>query len=307
MMMTGSRAQRASSLVAVLSLLALTPVGAAPSRAGTSVAVAGSNPAIVTGGRWFLRDSLTTGPATNTFRYGVAWDMPVMGDWNDDGHDTAGVARITGLSGPTPKLTWYLRNSNSTGVADLPPFEFGDVRFVAFDQLGTIPLVGDWDGDGIDTVGVLLYDFELDGPMQWQLRNSNTPGPPDVVLTYGQGRSTPLVGDWDGDGDDTVGLHVRLQTWQLRNANTSGPPQVTFLYGSSRYLELPLVGDWDGNGTDTPALLRNRPPTDPEGGFETWLFRNSNTTGVADGQIVYGNDAHTISHPIDTIPRLAWK
>jgi hypothetical protein len=305
MVMIESRAGRASAFFVALSLVVLTPVGAAPS-ADTSAAAPGSKPAIVSQGVWYLRDSLTTGAATNTFRYGVAQDMPVMGDWNLDGHDTAGVARITGLSGPAPKLTWYLRNSNSTGVADLPAFEFGDVRFVAVDQLGTMPVVGDWNGDGIDTVGVMLYDAELDGPIQWQLRNSNTAGPPDVVITYGQGRPWPLVGDWDGNGTDTVGLHSG-NSWLLRNSNTSGPPQVTFAYGTARFVELPLVGDWDGNGTDTPALLRNRPPTDPEGGFETWLFRNSNSTGVAHGEILYGNDDHSLVQPIDTIPRLAWE
>ncbi|MGH3452695.1 MAG: hypothetical protein ACRDQW_18735, partial [Haloechinothrix sp.] len=199
------------------------------------------------------------------------------------------------------------RNSNSAGFADVAPFVFGDVRFVAVDQLGTIPLVGDWDGDGDDTIGVLVYDFEVDGPVQWQLRNSNTVGPPDIVINYGTGRDYPIVGDWDGNGSDTVGVFRRPNGWFLRNSNTTGVANVAFTYGSRQFLELPVVGDWDDNDTYTPAVLRNRPATDESGGFENWLFRNSNTTGVADAQIIYGSDAQEISPPIDFIPRMSWR
>jgi hypothetical protein len=168
-------------------------------------------------------------------------------------------------------------------------------------------VVGDWNNDGIDTAGVMLYDADVGGPIQWQLRNSNTAGPPDVVLNYGRGRDRPVVGDWDGNGSDTVGVHRQPNNWLLRNSNTSGVAQISFSYGSGQFLELPVVGDWNGDGTYTPAVLRNRPATDESGGFEHWLFRNSNTSGTANGQIIYGSDAHEISPPVDVVPRLSWR
>ena len=97
------------------------------------------------------------------------------------------------------------------------------------------------------------------------------------------------------------------RTWLLRNSNTPGTAQISFAYGSTQFLELPVVGDWDGNGTDTPAVLRNRPPTDDSGGFEHWLFRNSNSAGSASGQIIYGSDAQEISPPIDFVDRLSFR
>jgi hypothetical protein len=115
-----------------------------------------------------------------------------------------------------------------------------------------------------------------------------------------------LSGDWNGDGVDTIGV-VRGDTWLLRNSVAGGTADISFTYGSPSYLELPVPGDWDGDGTYTPAVLRNRPPTDESGGFETWLFRNANSSGVADGQITYGSDAQGIEPPIETIPRLSWK
>jgi hypothetical protein len=43
--------------------------------------------------------------------------------------------------------TWYLRDTNSPGAPSTAPFAFGAPGWVA--------LVGDWDGDGIDTIGVV--------------------------------------------------------------------------------------------------------------------------------------------------------
>lgn len=291
--------------VAVLAALAIAAAIAQPSGAAAQPA-ASSKPAIFHDGTWYLRGSLSSGVATSTFRYGRSGDLPVMGDWDGDGDDTVGVVRFTGPSGGPFQYTWFLRDSNSGGVATVTPFVFGDVRFVAVDQLGTIPVVGDWDGDGTDTVGLVHYDGDLNGPIRWQLRNSNSAGPPDLAFTYSRGRDEPVAGDWDGDGTDTIGV-VRGRNWLLRNSNSGGVADISFFYGSASLLELPVVGDWNGDGTYTPAVLRNRPATDESGGFEVWLFRNSNTTGTADGQIIYGSDAFEISPPIDFIPRLSWR
>jgi hypothetical protein len=63
-----------------------------------------------------------------------------------------------------------LRNSNTGGVADLT-FNYGP------GGLGFKPLVGDWNGDGVDTIG--LYDPAGAG---FFLRNSNTGGVADITL-----------------------------------------------------------------------------------------------------------------------------
>jgi hypothetical protein len=102
--------------------------------------------------------------------------------------------------------------------------------------------VGDWDGDGRDTVG--LYT-SADG--FFFLRNLNEPGPADLVFGFGPGGSgwTPLAGDWNGDGVDTVGLYAPSNGFFfLKNTNTPGPADLTFSYGPPN--ATPLVGDWDG-------------------------------------------------------------
>ncbi len=47
-----------------------------------------------------------------------------------------------------------------------------------------------------------------------------------------------MVGDWDADGDDTVGVKAG-STWLLNNANDSGGADVTFDFGGAN--DLPVV------------------------------------------------------------------
>jgi hypothetical protein len=55
--------------------------------------------------------------------------------------------------------------------------------------------VGDWDDDGVDTIG--LYD---PANARAYLRNSNSAGPANATFRYRSKPSTwkPMAGDWDG-------------------------------------------------------------------------------------------------------------
>jgi predicted extracellular nuclease len=155
----------------------------------------------------------------------------------------------------------YLKNSNSTGVADL---------FLTFGLPGDIPLTGDWDGDGIDTIGVYR-----DGT--FYLRNSNTNGVAEIVLTFGIPGDQPIVGDWNGDGTDTIGIY-RGDTFMLRNSNTEGPAEILFSLGVPG--DVAISGDWNGDGVDTTGVFR---PSDG-----TLFLKNANSTGIADLALTYG-------------------
>jgi hypothetical protein len=157
---------------------------------------------------------------------------------------------------------WYLRTSNTGGNADIT-FGYGNVA-------GDIPVVGDWDGDGIDTIGVYRKGV-------FHLRNSTTNGIADITFGYGNlGGDTPVVGDWDGDGIDTIGVY-RNGVFFLRNSNTEGIADITFTYGQPK--DVPVIGDWTGSGKDTIGVYRNG----------VFYLRNSNTGGIADTTFGYGN------------------
>ncbi|MFQ3589894.1 MAG: reprolysin-like metallopeptidase, partial [Chloracidobacterium sp.] len=182
-------------------------------------------------GFFYLRYSNTPGFADTDFFYGLAADVPIIGDWNGDGIETIGIFR---------NGEFFLRNSNTAGFADVPAFSLGGV------QPGDIPLSGDWDGNGVATVGVFRAGLFL-------LRNSNTSGAPDVVVAYGGGDDLPIVGDWDGNRTDTIGVY-RGGVFFLRNNNSAGLPDIEAAFGAAG--DTPLAGDWNGDGVDTIGVFR---------------------------------------------------
>ncbi len=136
---------------------------------------------------------------------------------------------------------WALTNAKRPPLAD--PVD------LAFGTAGDIPVVGDWDGDGDDTIGLFR-----DGT--WTLTGSHEgEALPTRTARFGRAGDLPVVGDWDGDGDDTLGL-FRDGTWLLSNSLASNPlvPRIFILGGPG---DLPVVGDWDGVDGDTVGVFRD--------------------------------------------------
>ena len=158
--------------------------------------------------------------------------------------------------------TWYIRNQTSPGAPTVAPFAFGGP--------GWTPVMGDWDGNGTTTIGVVDPST-----MTWYLKNSNGPGGPDITpFRFGAPGWIPVVGDWNGDGKTTIGVvDPTTETWYLRNSNTPGAPDITpFRYGAPGWV--PVVGDWTGSGKSTVGVV------DPS--TETWYLRNTNSPGGPD-------------------------
>jgi dipeptidyl aminopeptidase/acylaminoacyl peptidase len=212
------------------------------------------------GGVWHLRDA--TGEVVSFF-YGNPGDYPFMGDWDCDGIDTPGLYRQTdGYA--------YLRNSNTQGVADLAFF---------FGNPGDVPIVGDFDGDGCDTVSIYR-------PSQSQVFIVNMLGSADTGLGaadydyyFGDPGDTPFVGDFDGDGTDTIGLYRQTTGFvYYRNTHTQGTADNQFYFGDPQ--DRFVTADWNDNGIDSPAIYRP--------GNTTHYFRFNNTEGNADARYIWG-------------------
>ena len=157
-------------------------------------------------------------------------DLPVAGDWDGDGFDTPGFFNDGGRTGQR----FFLTNAR-VGTTSSP--DFGII--VTAGQPGDLPLAGDWDGDGLDTVGFFRPStntfFQIDDLAAGVVARS---------FVFGDPGDLPLAGDWDANGKDDVGV-FRPLTRTMRLTTDLG---VT----AAREFDLevgegsPVGGDWDG-------------------------------------------------------------
>ncbi len=223
-------------------------------------------------GRFHLWSAAASQHAEEVFYFGDPGDAAFTGDWNCNGEDTPGLYRRS--DGYV-----YLRNSNTQGVADVK-FFFGDP--------GDLPLAGDFNGDGCDTLSIYR-------PAESRIFVINRLGANDAGLgaaefdfLFGNPGDRPFVGDFDGDGIDTVGLH-RESTGLVyfRNSLTTGIADSQFIYGDPG--DMIAAGDWDGDGDDTVAVYR------PSNGL--LYVKLANTQGNADATIFAGSGYTGIAAP----------
>ena len=76
---------------------------------------------------------------------------------------------------------------------------------VAFGEPDDLPVIGDWDGDGDDNIGLYRPDSTTG---VFYLDIDNDGGIADIVTPeYGDLGDVPIAGDWDGDSDDNIGVY----------------------------------------------------------------------------------------------------
>ncbi len=70
-----------------------------------------------------------------------------------------------------------------------------------FGMRGAVPVVGDFNGDGIDNVGIYYrghWLLDMNGNGRWD--------EDDLWVLLGDEQDLPVIGDWNGDGKDDVGI-----------------------------------------------------------------------------------------------------
>jgi len=231
--------------------------------------------ALFVDGEWFI-DLNGNGRWDETdiwLKLGTRGDQPVVGDWDGDGKDDAGVfgkkwsgderaiAAEPGLPDPEnlrrikPKNLpprsdeapdeprWLQRSQQGPARADLIDhvFLFGSGRDIA--------ISGDFNGDGITTIGVFRdgnWTLDIDGDGRLSMTH-------DRQVEFGEAGDIPLVGDFDGDGIDELAVVRDDQVFvdSNRNGHIDATDQVFQLESEEGTV---IVGDFDGDGRDEPAL-----------------------------------------------------
>ncbi len=150
--------------------------------------------------------------------------------------DTIGVFRPS-------SITFFLRRVNASGYADYS---------IPYGAVSNLPLAGDWNGDGLDTVGTLNTTNGL-----FTLTDGTLP-PVSTSYTFvlGNPGDQPLAGKWDNTiTHDSVGVFRPSNGLiYLKDQLTTGFADYTMVLGIPG--DAGLAGDWDGNGFDSPGVYR---------------------------------------------------
>ena len=222
-----------------------------------------ARPAVVTGTAWQMRSTLSSGGADVwSFDYGLDDDVPLVGDYSNAGVRTVGMVRNQrhGVAGTQDSLIWYLRQVEGPGAPDL---------VVEYGRPGDIPVIGDWNGNGVHTVGVVRGN-------RWLLRDSNSSGPAHHDFVFGEPGDIPVIGDWNGNGRSGIGV-VRGNRWLLRNSLSSGPADHDFAFGDGP--GHPVTGDWNGDWATGVGWYNSG----------TWEIRNALSPGPPDQTFDFGD------------------
>lgn len=191
----------------------------------------------------YLRNSNTQGSADIRFFFGNPGDLPLAGDFNGDGCDTVSIYR------PSQQRIYIINLLGSDGSG----LGAADHSYV-FGNPGDKPFTGDFDSNGVDTVGL---HRESTGLMYF--RNTNTAGNAHFRFIFGNPGDRIVAGNWLATGVDYPGVfRPSNRTVYLRYANAQGNADEQYQWGQSGYI--PIAGAF--GDVDAPDLSCTILPAD---------------------------------------------
>jgi protocatechuate 3,4-dioxygenase beta subunit len=208
-------------------------------------------------------------------KLGYDEDLPITGDWDGDGKidigiygrawpgDPKAVAEEPGLPNPDNVNTGVRKNAPLerklavVGSRVMQRTSAGKPREDVIDHVffygkpGDYPIAGNWNGSGIDTIGVFrdgIWKLDMNGDGKW----SDT----DMTVEMGQQGDLPVVGDFNGDGVDELGVY-RNGTWYIDTNNDHVLDDRDMIIKFGNPGDTPVVGDWNGDGSDEVGTYHN--------------------------------------------------
>jgi hypothetical protein len=232
---------------------------------------------------WQLDDPI---PEDRNFLFGsnLLNYLPIAGDWDNDGIWSVGlyqpgqnkvyltnaqidnppVSQVVDFSGAGPSGlpiagNWVRGKRSFPGLFE--PFvtfylSLGDPFVLnqyitancGFPTTNPHPVAGDWNGDGVDSIGFFTSD---ETRSDFVLCNRLTVQLADVQFAFGilDNNWLPIAGDWNADGRDSIGLYEPLLArFHLSDEINPARETYTFVFGEADKGWLPIAGDWLGLG-----------------------------------------------------------
>ena len=207
-------------------------------------------------------------------KLGTEGDLPVTGDWDGDGKDDIGIFGREWVGDMTAIYYEHglpdMDNVPDGAKKNMPPrldeatagqrlmklTARGQLRADLIDHVflygtaGDMAVAGDWNGDGIDTVGVFragVWRLDSDGDGRWTTA--------DDTVRFGRRGDYPLVGDFNGDGIDELAIVRGGKIYFDTNRNHQlDVNDLVMEFDPAK--GLPVVGTWRPDGVDRVGFYR---------------------------------------------------
>jgi hypothetical protein len=171
--------------------------------------------------------------------------VPVAGNWEGGRKASPGLWQ--------PGGHFIIDKSGAGELARIGPFGYAS----------DVPVTGDWNGDGRTEVGVwrpgdLSYYLDFNGDGNWdETKGDRKVGPFGFDVS-----DIPVTGDWNGDGEDEVGVwHHDLYSREgyyyldVDGDGTWNPAGKDVKFGPFGEIgDVPMSGDWNGDSRDEVAI-----------------------------------------------------
>jgi len=182
-----------------------------------------------------------------SYNFGITGDIPVSGDWNNDGISEIGVFRNS-------THLFYL-DYNGNGAWNGASID----RQYNFGIAGDIPVTGDWNLDGRTEIGVFrnsthLFYLDYNGNGVWNGAVT------DRSYNFGISGDIPVSGDWNIDGRTEIGVfrpstHLFYLDYNGNGVWNGGVTDRSYNFGITG--DMPISGDWNNDGKSEIGVFRN--------------------------------------------------
>lgn len=183
-------------------------------------------------------------------------DGTFIAAWTSGGQDGTGDAVIAQLFreknldsiGTHRGFSFYLDSDKSRSWSGPQT----DTLYANFGNPSDTPLIGDWDGNGFEEIGVWragTFFLDVNGNGLWDPNADNR-------FNFGLHSDLPITGDWNGDGIVDVGVRRGNRFYLDADGNSRWENGIDQVFAFGLDSDTPLVGDWNADRVSDVAVWR---------------------------------------------------